>query len=190
MTKPPAKRSQETVSVQDGLYTVAQVAAMTRFTEKAIRSRIQDGSLLVHQSRPGARILISRNDLQTAGMLEIPATLEERAIRKMLVFLIHHAGEVFTTDRLRSEAARASRFADDGAEDPNTGELLEPRIGRPGYRRLERQKAETALATLRALGWVEKTTIPSASGSGRPHTGWRWIGPVDAPGLKSAVKPK
>jgi hypothetical protein len=182
MTKPPQRAlTSESASIEDGLYTVKQVAAMLPgYTEKAIRHRIKRGTLLVHQGRPHSRILISRNDLEAAGMLAVPLTREDRAIRRLITFLVTHPDETFTTHRLRSEAAWATKFAE-ATEDPSgTGEMIDPKVGRPGYHALARQTTETALSTLRVLGWVEKTTIPSGSGSGKPRTGWRWIGPPQA----------
>lgn len=186
MTNLPVRQSGSLSPIEHGLYTVKQVAEMTPYSEKAIRRRIERGTLHVHQDREWGRILISKNDLDAAGMLAIPRTNEERAIRNLVIFLVTHPEGVYTTFKLREEAAFAVRFAvNEPQEDPNTGKILSSRVGRPGYKPLTRQTAETALSTLHVLGWVEKTSIPSGSGSGRPRTGWRWVGPPqDAAALK------
>jgi len=153
------------------LYTVEEAAALTGKTEKAIRRRLESGTLARHQGREWGRILISVHSLRAAGLLALSAadTEQDRAIARLIVFLRARPGLPFQTHELRAEAGYALGTTGGGARQSQRP---------PVYVMMSRQGCETALSTLRTLGLVDKTTESPPSGTGRPRNVWRWVGPA------------
>lgn len=174
--------------MEEGLWTVTEAAELTGYSEKAIRRRIERGTLKTHaHGRRGIRV--STNDLRDGGLLEVPETDEDRAIQRLIQFLSQRPEQPFTTYDLSAAAGVAAAVADPNQfidaegtdEEIATARSRALQIGYPHYLKMSRQKCETTLSTLRALGLVEKTREPpprgtTPRGSGRPRNAWRWIG--------------
>jgi predicted transcriptional regulator len=131
------------------IYTVQEAAKLTGRSENALRKRMDRGSLKFIRQRIGSGRMVRAipdYELAKAGLLKASPTQTDEGIARLIEYLRQRPNIPLQTHSLKSQSG------------------------------LSRQPAEIALATLRALGHVEKTNEPPPDGTGRPRVVWRWTG--------------
>jgi predicted ArsR family transcriptional regulator len=130
-------------------YSVKEAAALTGLTEKAIRRRLDRGTLdaTYETQGGGGRMvrMVTRQALARAGLLgEGRVDRSDKQVRWLIAYLKRRPGQPLNTHVLAKQSG------------------------------LPRQACQTALTTLRALDLVQKSEESPPDGRGRPRVTWRW----------------
>ena len=128
------------------LPSLEEAAERFGLTAEDLRRHLDETSL-VEVTKPGqpTRTHVPEYALQAAGLTSTDTTETDRRLQRLLAYIAHSHGGVFTN----ADAARASNLAE--------------------------QTVKVALATLAAVGLVRKTSEPPPTGRGGRQTIWRAV---------------